>query len=631
MPQEAPQFFYFVSEQPGHGKRKNPISKGKSKSKKQSKRSQGDSAFRSSSFNKQNSTNVGKKKSSVNKKNSRRPSGNATSSARPAFWSWLMCSCSRNAHKDVTEGSHPNDYDANKLRSLNSNQESQNSLSWEDEKNSMLPVSSADELREEEDEEHSLVFRQLEDAGQITFDQSSDFGAHGLNSRNTSAYNTFGFVEDASVPNSRNVSIYRLASEDSGATPRLDCSADSEVRQAPLLVVSDNQTLTSSIDNNLSIPTSCELIPIPNNESEYEAVPPAVRALRETSLRIEPVTNSLSNDINVLATTAFDNSTDHVMEEHPPVGVEGTILSNSANFPMSVTFADSDQFSPLPVASPGPPSTTSPTTPPLPPGAIVNRGAALVAQQNTVNRRQLWNITSQLHIPEYECESGDSDTGSQSITLSLQSSVFDMSCAPSAQPTPSYAYAASQGFFRAGSFRESYNPSPSVSRGNSVLITPPQSYYGSGSNWAAASQPSGASVVSSSTMEQAIQASLEEERVRREQELAYRRAMEQAMQQSLTESSSAPNREHYDLMQHRMRLEQQRRIQLLQAMAQQMNIDVTSTAGENSNTQTYQTSVSDESSVYGGNSDTSVNSATIAVGNMLQDPSVCGDYNNYYR
>lgn len=530
--------------------------------------------------------------------------------------------------------------------------------------------SSTDDLREDDDDDHSGVFRQLEDAGQTNFVGTSDFGAHGLNSRNTSAYNTFGSVAETSASNSRNVSIYRIASDDSGATPRLDCSTDTDIRpgdMVPVVAVQTNQPPPPHIDYTLSTSSSFDASSTPSRgvtvdyqsktvsfetlprvleEEEYPTTgnePPAIQELRrdasrrrsndmqassssaELSRRVNPATGIISSSPTDPQTEMKSNESDgsHASEQQQHVQFYMTspqqVVGTASGHPTV------NRRTPLNIR------TLSSTS-----------EASTSGNQLLVHSNGGLKVNSAEYPEYYECESGDSDA-SQSITLSIQSSVFDNSLAPSLQVTPSHAHLTSVGggggggggFFRNGSFVDSHNPSPNMSRVSSAVISPPQSYYGSGSGWAVPPPPiqqaspstlgiererpvsSSASVVSSASMEQAIQASLEEERQRREQELAYRRAVDHAMQQSMAENANnAPSREHYDLMQHRMRVEQQRRIQLLQAMARQYDA-----AGDGN-------SMSESGSQV--NSESSINSATIVVG-VTQEPSVYGDYGGYYR
>lgn len=545
-------------------------------------------------------------------------------------------------------------------------------MTYEDE-SGFQAKSSTDDLREDDDDDNSGIFRQLEDAGQTNYDGTSDFGAHGLNSRNASAYNTFGSVAETSASNSRNVSIYRIASDDSGATPRLDCSTDTDIRpgdMVPLVVVQTNQPPPPLIDYTLSTSSSFDASSTPSRgvtvdyqsktvsfetlprvleEEEYTSTgneSPAVQELRRDASSRRP------NDQPVPSNPTEQSQRTTLVTQvisSPPANPSTEMKSNDSEVSRTSEQQQHVQFymtSPqqVGVATSGQPTVNRRA--PLNIRTLSSNSEASTSGNQLMPRSNSnggLKVNSAEYPEYYECESGDSDA-SQSITLSIQSSVFDNSLAPSLQVTPSHAYLTSVGgggggaggFFRNGSFVDSHNPSPNMSRVSSAMISPPQSYYGSGSGWVVPPPPiqqmspsstlgnererpvsSSASVVSSASMEQAIQASLEEERLRREQELAYRRAIDHAMQQSMAENAnSAPSREHYDLMQHRMRLEQQRRIQLLQAMARQYD-----TAGDGN-------SMSESGSQV--NSETSINSATIVVG-VTQEPSVYGDYGGYYR
>lgn len=536
----------------------------------------------------------------------------------------------------------------------------------------MNPKSSVDELRydDDDDDDHSEIFQQLEDAGQTNFDVSSEFGAHGLNSRNASAYNTFDGVEDYS--NSRNVSLYRMASTDSGATPRLDCSTDTDLRSVDmshLALVNKHAIMSQQYEFMLSVSSSYDTV----SNHHVRSLPVELRS-KSVSLEAMPQDNDESpiNTAHQSRSSAVQellrnsnkrtNSIDTALPQHLTTPADITDDSTSANAHSPkldnkhLEIASTSSAVPLvplpPLAAQGSATTAnkpisanngrnqlSVRAPSFPSPNIVN---GTESKEQTALSTKMPAMASTNHPEYYDSESGDSDTvGSRSITLSIHSSVFDNSLAPSLQVTPSNAYmtnAASGGrggFFRGGSFLDSHSPSPNMSRVSSALISPPQSYYGSGSGWVVPTQSaqqvsslapvierpisSEESVVSSSSIEQAIQASLEEERLRRVQELAYRRAIEQAMQQSLVDSSTdAPNHEHYELTQHRMRLEQQRRIQLLQAMAQQYD---TTTGGDSG-------SVADSES-YGANSDATINSATVVVG-ATQIPPVNGNYRRYY-
>lgn len=529
--------------------------------------------------------------------------------------------------------------------------------------------SSTEDLREDDDDDNSGVFRQLEDAGQTNFDGTADFGEHGLNSRNTSAYNTFGGVVETSASNSRNVSIYRIASDDSGATPRLDCSTDTDIRpgdMVPLVAVQTNQPPPPHIDYTLSTSSSFDASSTPSRgvtvdyQSKTVSFETLPRVLEEeeypTAGNESPALQELRRDASTRRPNdmqAPSNSTEHSRRANPAIG---NVSSSPVDSPVEMKSNESDasraseQQQHVQFYMTSPQQSTASGQPTVNRRTPLNiRTLSSTSEASTSGNQLLAHSSGGLKVnsaeyPEYyECESGDSDA-SQSITLSIQSSVFDNSLAPSLQVTPSHAYLTSVGggggggFFRNGSFVDSHNPSPNMSRVSSAVISPPQSYYGSGSGWVVPPPPpiqqtspstlgnerererpvsSGASVISSASMEQAIQASLEEERQRREQELAYRRAVDHAMQQSMAENAnSAPSREHYDLMQHRMRLEQQRRIQLLQAMARQYDA-----AGDGN-------SMSESGSQV--NSESSINSATIVVG-VTQEPSVYGDYGGYYR
>lgn len=529
--------------------------------------------------------------------------------------------------------------------------------------------SSTEDLREDDDDDNSGVFRQLEDAGQTNFDGTADFGEHGLNSRNTSAYNTFGGVVETSASNSRNVSIYRIASDDSGATPRLDCSTDTDIRpgdMVPLVAVQTNQPPPPHIDYTLSTSSSFDASSTPSRgvtvdyQSKTVSFETLPRVLEEeeypTAGNESPALQELRRDASTRRPNdmqAPSNSTEHSRRANPAIG---NVSSSPVDSPVEMKSNESDasraseQQQHVQFYMTSPQQSTASGQPTVNRRTPLNiRTLSSTSEASTSGNQLLAHSSGGLKVnsaeyPEYyECESGDSDA-SQSITLSIQSSVFDNSLAPSLQVTPSHAYLTSVGggggggFFRNGSFVDSHNPSPNMSRVSSAVISPPQSYYGSGSGWVVPPPPpiqqtspstlgnerererpvsSGASVISSASMEQAIQASLEEERQRREQELAYRRAVDHAMQQSMAENAnSAPSREHYDLMQHRVRLEQQRRIQLLQAMARQYDA-----AGDGN-------SMSESGSQV--NSESSINSATIVVG-VTQEPSVYGDYGGYYR
>lgn len=529
--------------------------------------------------------------------------------------------------------------------------------------------SSTEDLREDDDDDNSGVFRQLEDAGQTNFDGTADFGEHGLNSRNTSAYNTFGGVVETSASNSRNVSIYRIASDDSGATPRLDCSTDTDIRPGdmiPLVAVQTNQPPPPHIDYTLSTSSSFDASSTPSRgvtvdyQSKTVSFETLPRVLEEeeypTARNESPALQELRRDASTRRPNdmqAPSNSTEHSRRANPAIG---NVSSSPVDSPVEMKSNEidasraSEQQQHVQFYMTSPQQSTASGQPTVNRRTPLNiRTLSSTSEASTSGNQLLAHSSGGLKVnsaeyPEYyECESGDSDA-SQSITLSIQSSVFDNSLAPSLQVTPSHAYLTSVGggggggFFRNGSFVDSHNPSPNMSRVSSAVISPPQSYYGSGSGWVVPPPPpiqqtspstlgnerererpvsSGASVISSASMEQAIQASLEEERQRREQELAYRRAVDHAMQQSMAENAnSAPSREHYDLMQHRMRLEQQRRIQLLQAMARQYDA-----AGDGN-------SMSESGSQV--NSESSINSATIVVG-VTQEPSVYGDYGGYYR
>lgn len=761
--QDSPQFFYFVPNQPHGpgGKRKSFNSKVKSKTGKSSGTKRNGSLTRHPSSQQKVTKNQNvsnNKRLSNNRKKSSVPNKSSSSrSSSSGLWSWLACSCTINARNDIVDSS-PTDIPINE----NNNNISQTSMSIGDDNSTLHPKSSAENMG---DDDNSEIFQQLEDAGQVNYDGTAEFGAHGLNSRNTSAYNTFGFLDDAtaSIPNSRNVSIYRMTSDDSGAS-QLECSTDTEARpeiitlhppvvhshQAvqqidPIYALSTSSSfdaLNSSRSSNIPqvgiqlAVKSASLESMQKEQVDHEEEKPRSPAVREllrnSSRSVEPIRptsssiNSNREPISPSRRNLYINV--HTEEEHENEQVLPSEYGNgiSSPLPTEPNTADSSVTSPGTTSSSAnngfaadehaqashgnatiasqhlPQQRYNQSTPPsnsipnrispnqLPPHTFHQHHVMPVQQPSpsqithTVQKRQTLSIspinttppphptvlsnpvshTPSAEYPEYgryETSSADSDNDSQSITLSIQSSVFDASLAPSLQVTPSNPYFG--GFFRGGSFNDGhYQHSPNMSRVASALISPPQSYYGNGNSWYVASsqspQPplppqnisSNASVNSSASIEQAIQASLEEERIRREQELEYRRAVELALQQSLAETNnnnnnskngnnmtagnsnaaapavmSPPTREHYDLIQHRMRLEQQRRIQLLQAMARQMDIDVNSASGNSA-----VESASEGGSSYNDNSGVSINSATIAVGDILQgEPSVYGNYSNY--
>lgn len=449
-------------------------------------------------------------------------------------------------------------------------------------------------------DDQSDLFQQLEDAGQTNHDTTFDFGEHGLNNSNPNSRCNSQYVpgnlSSQDVPFSMiEHFMEEIKLDEDRDSPIVNPSVSAEIRGTEATASGEAVSRSTNTNRSLlveSAPSSTMDLNLSHSDSHQQLL---VRSLQLTEDNLA----SLSNEIGVTyyGPTKTNSST---TLSNPDLS------TNRRPFQLQQYHQQDAGLSPD-LLSPLTLSTASPMFPMPPRHPMSPESGGLY-------------VSNAYRYPHND-DSSESDGMSQSIALSIQSSVFDSSVVPSPSAGQGHAHG---GFFRNNSFPNqqvhvqqptqqypqgymqgqlfaSRSPSPALLRVHSDLMATSSQYAGAGGivdsqQWMMQQQqypglnadmtycngqspqqrapqltrvPSGISVTSTVVMEQAIQVSLEEDRIRREQELLYQQAVDRAVQQSLL------------LEQQRARLEHQRRIELLQAMAQQYDAASNDNGGGN--------------------------------------------------